>query len=51
MLCNRASSGSPAEIAHVARFILLGVYTGTRHDAILKPKQTADLGGGCVDIQ
>ena len=36
---------------HVARFILIGVYTGTRHDAILKLRWGAALSGGHVDVE
>jgi integrase len=35
---------------HVARFILIGIYTGTRHDAILHLRWTASLGHGHVDL-
>ena len=36
---------------HVARFILIGVYTGTRHDAILKLRWNNSLAGGHADIE
>lgn len=39
------------KLPHVARFILIGVYTGTRHDAILKLRWTAGLAGGFVDLE
>ncbi len=35
---------------HLARFILVGLYTGTRHDAILKLQWTANKTGGWVDL-
>lgn len=36
---------------HVARFILIGVYTGTRHDAILKIRWSSALVGGHIDLE
>jgi integrase len=36
---------------HVARFILIGIYTGTRHQAILKLRWSAALVGGHIDIE
>lgn len=36
---------------HVARFILIGIYTGTRHDAILRLRWASALSGGHVDIE
>lgn len=36
--------------AHIARFILLGVYTGTRHEAIEKLQWLANLDGGSLDL-
>jgi len=35
---------------HLARFILVGFYTGTRHDAILKLQWRANTVGGWFDI-
>jgi len=35
---------------HLARFILLGLYTGTRHDAILRLQWTPNPGGGWIDL-
>lgn len=35
---------------HVARFILLGLYTGTRHDAILQLQWQPNTAGGHVDL-
>lgn len=41
----------PARInRHLARFILLGIYTGTRHDAILKLQWRANTTGGWIDL-
>lgn len=36
---------------HVARFILIGVYTGTRHDAILRLRWSAAHTGGHPDLE
>ncbi|VUD71803.1 Tyrosine recombinase XerD [Methylobacterium symbioticum] len=36
---------------HVARFILIGLYTGTRHEAILRLKWLATTQGGFVDLR
>jgi integrase len=36
---------------HVARFILIGIYTGTRHAAILKLRWVASLDSGHVDLE
>jgi integrase len=35
---------------HLARFILIGLYTGTRHDAILRLQWRANADGGWVDL-
>lgn len=35
---------------HLARFILIGLYTGTRHDAILKLQWQANTTGGWIDL-
>ena len=35
---------------HLARFILIGLYTATRHDAILKLQWIANTTGGHVDL-
>lgn len=35
---------------HLARFILLGLYTGTRHNAILKLQWLPNTAGGRVDL-
>ncbi|MDB5596208.1 MAG: Integrase [Hyphomicrobiales bacterium] len=36
---------------HVARFILIGLYTGTRHGAILKLRWMPHVDGGWIDIE
>lgn len=36
---------------HVARFILIGLYTGTRHQAILKLRWSPALHGGHIDLE
>ncbi len=36
---------------HVARFILVGVYTGTRHNAILRLRWEASLAHGHIDVE
>lgn len=36
---------------HVARFILIGLYTGTRHGAILHLRWSAALHGGHIDVE
>jgi integrase len=36
---------------HVARFILIGLHTGTRHEAILKLRWSASLSGGHIDLE
>jgi integrase len=35
---------------HLARFILIGLYTGTRHDAILRLQWMASTSGGWFDL-
>ena len=37
--------------AHIARFILLGVYTGTRHEAIERLQWHANVEGGWLDLK
>jgi integrase len=37
--------------AHLARFILLGIYTGTRHAALLKLQWLRNTTGGFVDLE
>jgi integrase len=36
---------------HLARFILLGLYTGTRHDAILRLQWMPNTTGGWIDLK
>jgi integrase len=36
---------------HVARFILIGIYTGTRHDAIVKLHWHRNSEGGWIDLE
>jgi integrase len=36
---------------HLARFILLALYTGTRHDAILRLQWVPNTGGGWIDLE
>jgi integrase len=36
---------------HVARFILLGLYTGTRHDAILRLRWLPSVDAGWIDLE
>ncbi len=36
---------------HLARFILIGLYTGTRHDAILKLQWIQNTAGGWIDLE
>lgn len=38
------------KLPHVARFILIGVYTGTRHNAILSLQWVPNLFGGHVEL-
>ncbi len=39
------------DYSHVSRFILIGLYTGTRHDAILKLRWTSSHSGGFIDLE
>jgi integrase len=39
------------KLPHVARFILIGLYTGTRHDAILRLRWTPHPSDGHADIE
>lgn len=43
-------SASRLGFKHIARFILIGIYTGTRHAAILGLKWTPSTGAGHIDI-
>jgi len=36
---------------HLARFILIGLYTGTRHDAILRLQWMPNTSGGWIDLK
>ena len=36
---------------HLARFILIGLYTGTRHDAILRLQWMSSTSGGWFDLE
>lgn len=39
------------KLPHVARFIIIGIYTGTRHDATLKLRWNPALVGGHIDLE
>ena len=39
------------KLPHVARFIIIGIYTGTRHNAILSLRWSKSLSGGYIDLQ
>lgn len=39
------------KVPHVARFILIGLYTGTRHNAILQLHWTPQHTGGHIDVE
>lgn len=39
------------EHRHIVRFLLIGLYTGTRHSAILKLKWMPSTGGGWIDLE
>ena len=48
---DRTGRRHPAKInRHLARFILLAIYTGTRHDAILRLQWVPNLTGGWIDL-
>ena len=38
-------------LEHVARFIIIGIYTGTRHRAVLGLRWTRALSGGHIDLE
>jgi integrase len=38
------------DYSHVARFILIGIYTGTRHDALLNLRWSSHEHGGHIDL-
>ena len=42
---------SPSHYGHLPRFILLGLYTGTRHRAILGLNWNPGIGGGWPDLE
>lgn len=49
---DRKGKRYPARInRHLARFILVGLYTGTRHDAILHLQWMPNLTGGWFDLE
>lgn len=50
---HKAANGAVqfTDYSHVARFILIGVYTGTRHDAALKIRWSATGIGGHIDLK
>jgi integrase len=39
------------KLPHVARFIIIGIYTGTRHDAMLRLRWAPALAGGHIDLE
>ncbi|ACL59002.1 site-specific integrase [Methylobacterium nodulans] len=47
----RRTGEAQGKTRHVARFILLGLYTGTRHDAILRLKWLPSPIAGWVDLR
>jgi integrase len=48
---DRRGKRYPAKInRHLARFILIGLYTGTRHDAILRLRWIPNTEGGWIDL-
>jgi len=50
---HRAAKGAVqfTDYSHVARFILIGVYTGTRHDRIIRLRWAASKSHGHIDLQ
>lgn len=46
----RAARREPKARFHLPLFILIGLYTGTRHTAILKLQWQQNIGGGWVDL-
>jgi integrase len=50
---HKAANGAVQKVdySYVARFIIIGIYTGTRHDALLGLRWTAALSGGHADIE
>jgi integrase len=47
----RRTGEAQGKTRHVARFILVGLYTGTRHEAILRLKWLPTTEGGYVDLR
>lgn len=49
---HRAANGAVqfTDYSHVQRFILIGIYTGTRHDALLNLQWLASQRGGNIDL-
>ena len=47
----RRTRDAQGKTRHVARFILVGLYTGTRHEAILRLKWLSTTHGGYVDLR
>jgi len=48
---DRQGNRHPAKVSrHLARFILIALYTGTRHDAILRLRWAANTEGGWIDL-
>lgn len=50
-VCYRGDKKSQNKRKHLVRFILIGVYTATRHDAILRLQWLPNTTGGWVDIE
>lgn len=50
---HRAAKGAVqhTDYSHVARFILIGLYTGTRHDAIVRLRWLRSSSNGYVDLK
>jgi integrase len=49
---DREGKRHPAKInRHLAHFVLIALYTGTRHDAILRLQWTPNVSGGWVDLE
>ena len=47
----RRTGEAQGRTRHVVRFVLVGLYTGTRHEAILRLKWLATTQGGYVDLR
>ncbi|PHP66770.1 integrase [Zhengella mangrovi] len=48
---NALKRSRPAQYSHLIRFILIGLYTGTRHEAICRLQWRANTGGGHADLE